>query len=160
MHHKGEPVPLVIHPALAKYNLKLGVADSADQDYDLSKEELTSSAVYPPMRLLRLENCLGYPHTISIESYNKGVTVQNVLRTMHEDLRMRIPPREFYKLSAEERAAIDAGFGERYTSEEELGKGPRRIDFLCGRDRLQILPILTSDGTLLPILTSQAAGSS
>jgi hypothetical protein len=144
---------------LTKYNLKLE-ADSADQDYDLPEEELTSSAVYPPMRLLKLENCLGYPHTISIEASDEGVTVQDVLRTIHEDLRTRIPTREFYKLSAEERAAIDAGFGERYTSEEELGKGPRRIDLLGGRDRLQILPILTSDGTLLPILTSQAAESS
>ena len=136
------------------------MTDSVYLDYDLPIEELTSSAVYPPMRLLILENCQGYSHIISIEDYDEVVTVLDVLRTIHEDLRTRIPTHEFYNLCAEERAAIDAAFGERYTSEEELGKGLRRIDLLGGRDRLQILPKLTFDDTLFPIVAPQAAESS
>ena len=61
------------------------MADSVDQDYGLPKEELTSSAVYPPMRLLKLENHQGYRHIVnidSIEASDEGVTVQGILRTI------------------------------------------------------------------------------
>ena len=129
------------------------MTESVDYDYDLPKEEITSPAVYPPMLSLKMENHQGYPQVISIkassDSGNVGVTVQDVLRTMHEDLRMPIPTHELSKLSVEEWAAIDAAFGERCTSEEELSNGPRRIDYLEGRDRLQILPTHSSEGGIL-----------
>ena len=133
------------------------MADSVDQDYDLPEEELNPPAVYPPMLLPRPENGNGYPHTINIGVSNEGVTVQDVLRAIHEDLRIPSSKRELNKLGVEELAAVRAAFKERCKSEEELSKGPHRIDYLGGRDRLQIFPKLTSDGTLLPILTLQAA---
>jgi hypothetical protein len=138
---------------LTKYLLKLEMTESIDHDYDLPKEEITSAAVNPPMLSLKLESHQGYPQIISIEasddSRSTGVTVQDVLRTIHEDLRMPFPRRELSKLGADERAGINAAFRERCKSEEELSKGPRRFDRLGGRDRLQILPRLSPDGSVL-----------
>jgi hypothetical protein len=129
------------------------MSESADHDYDLPKEEMTSPAVYPPMLSLKLESHQGYPQVISIEasgdSRGAGVTVQDVLRMVHEDLRIAFPRRELSKLDPEERAGINAAFRERCKSEEELSKGPRRMDRLGGRDRLQILPRLSPDGSVL-----------
>lgn len=154
-------MPVVLHPALTKYNLKLEMTESGDQDYDLPSEELTASAVYPPMVSLKLDNCQGYPHAISIEASNElrdvGVTVQDVVRTIHEDLRTPFSKRELSNLRAERRAEVRVAFKERCETEEERSKGPHRIDYLGGRDRLQILPRLTPDGTLLPISALQPA---
>ena len=136
------------------------MADSVDQDYDLPEEELTSPAVYPPMLSLKLENCDGYPHIVNIEVSNEGVTVQDVLRTIHEDLKTPLSKRELSDLRGERRSTVRMAFRERCETEGERSKGPHRIDYLGGRDRLQIFPKLTSDGTLLPILTSQAAEAS
>ena len=129
------------------------MSDSDDHEYDLPKEETTSPAVYPPILSLKLESHQGYPQVISIEasgdSQSTGVTVQDVLRTIHEDLRIPFSRRELSKLGVEERTGINAAFRERCKSEEELSKGPRRIDRLGGRDRLQILPRLSPDGSVL-----------
>lgn len=132
--------------------------DSPDHDYDIPKEDINSPAVHPPMLTLKLESHQGYPQIITVEASSEtqgiGVTVQEVLRTLREDLRMAFPRRELSKLGAEERAGINAAFRERCKSEEELSKGPRRIDHLGGRDRLQILPKLGPDGTeLIPTST-------
>jgi hypothetical protein len=144
---------------LTKYNLKLEMTESADHDYDLPKEEITSPAVFPPMVSLKLESRQGYPQVINIEAsgdtQGAGVTVKDVLRTIHEDLRMAFPTRELSKLGVEERAAVRAAFKERCKSEEELSKGPRRIDHLGGRDRLQILSKIPPDSALLPMPTLQ-----
>jgi hypothetical protein len=59
--------------------------------------------------------------------------------------------RELRDLGAEERAGIYAAFRERCKSEEELSRGPRRIDHLGSRDRLQILPKLAPE--LIPTFT-------
>ena len=132
--------------------------DSPDHDYDIPKEDINSPAVHPPMLTLKLESHQGYPQIITVEASSDtqgvGVTVQEVLRTLREDLRMAFPRRELSKLGAEERAGINAAFRERCKSEEELSKGPRRIDHLGGRDRLQILPKLGPDGIeLIPTST-------
>lgn len=58
--------------------------------------------------------------------------------------------REWTKLSAEDRAQVDTAFRDRCRTEEELGQGPCRIDYLRGRDRLQILPKLSPTGEMLP----------
>ncbi len=136
--------------------------DSSDHDYGLPKEEINSPAVYPPMLLLILESHQGYPQIITVEASSDtrgvGVTVQEVLRTLHEDLRVPFPRRELSKLGAEERAGINAAFRERCRSEEELSKGPRRVDHLGGRDRLQILPKFGPDGSeLIPTLPTLPA---
>jgi hypothetical protein len=128
------------------------MSDSDDHEYDLPKEELTSDAVYPPILSLKLESHQGYPQVISIEASGdsqRAVTVQDVLRTIHEDLTVPFSRRELSKLGVEERAGINAAFRERCKSEDELSKGPRRIDRLGGRDRLHILPRLSPDGTVL-----------
>ena len=161
-------MPLVIHPVLTKYNLKLEMNDSSDHDYDLPKEDMNSPAVYPPMVSLKLESHQGYPQMITAEASNDtqgvGITVQDVLRILHEDLRMPFPRRELSKLGVDDRARINAAFRERCKSEEELSKGPRRIDHLGGRDRLQILPKFGPDGrnlipTATPAPTPRAAES-
>lgn len=47
----------------------------------------------------------------SIDSQGIGVTVQDVLRTIHEDMRMPFPRRELSRLVVKERAGINAMFG-------------------------------------------------
>ena len=106
------------------------------------------------MHSLQLESYQGYPQLISVQASTNtpgiGVTVQDVLRTIHEDVRALSRRREWTRLSAEERAQVDAAFRERCRTEEELGQGPCRIDYLRGRDRLQILPKLSPSGEMLP----------
>jgi len=136
---------------LTKYNLKLEINDSSDHDFDLPEEETNAPAVYPPMLSLKLESHQGYPQVITAEassdSRSVGVTVQDVLRTIHEDLRAPFPRRELSKLGVEERARRNFAFRERCGTEEELSKGPLRIDHLGGRNKLQILPKYGPDGS-------------
>jgi len=152
---QGELVPLVLHPVLWKYFLKVDINNqSVDHDYDLPKEELNSPAVDPPMLSLMLENHQGYPQVVTVQatsdSQSVGVTVQDVLRATHEDVGTLIRRREWTRLNAEGRAAVEIAFRERCRTDEELGQGPCRVDFLCGRDSLQILPKLSPDGPVLP----------
>jgi hypothetical protein len=164
---KGEPIPLVLHPALAKYFIKLDISNQSGggdddlDDFGLPQEEITSSAVHPPVLSLKLENHQGYPQDIHIhpsgDPQSVGITVRDVLKTINEDARMISRRREWTKLNAEERIAVDAAFRERCTTEEELGHGPCRIDYLRGRDRLQVLPKLSPDGEMLPIPTLLSA---
>ncbi|KAI9510668.1 hypothetical protein F5148DRAFT_1333231 [Russula earlei] len=169
----GEPVPLVVHPVLAKYLLRLEFSNPDDHDYDLPKEETTSPAVAPPMLSLLLENHQGYPQAIRIQpsddSPGIGVTVQDVLRTLHEDLKKSLPRRQLGRLSDEERVIVNDSFKERCTTEEDLSKGPCRFDHLGVRNRLQILPKYPiDDESLLPTMLfpvesfddSKAAGPS
>jgi len=148
----GEPVPLDVHPVLTKYFLKLEINGPPDHDYDLQKEEITSPAVYPHTQSLKLEYFRGCPQVINIKAFSDprvGITVQDVLRKIHEDLRMPLRNHEFGLLGLEGRAAIRKAFEERCKIDEEHRKGPCRIDFLRGRDRLQILPKFPSDGALV-----------
>ena len=148
-----------MHPALEKYFLKIDIGNQsggADDDFDdlgLPQEELMSSAVHPPVLSLKLENYQGYPLDIhvhpSADSQSIGITVRDMLTTINEDARKISRRRERTKLNAEERIAVDAAFRERCTTEEELSHGPCRIDYLRGRDRLQVLPKLLPDGQML-----------
>ena len=154
--YKGGPVQLDIHwhPVLTKYLLRLEITESPDYDYDLPNEELTSPAVYPHTQMLRLEYFQGYPQVISVDassdSQGAGVTVQDVLRTINEDLRKPSSTREFGLFSRGDQMAIMDTFKKRCKSGEERTKGLYRIDYLRGRDRLQILPRHPLDGTSLP----------
>jgi len=152
----GELVPLVLHPVLSKYLLKLDTTyQSVKHDYDLPREEITSAASHPPMHSLKLVNHQGYPQLITVQASSDApgvwVTVQDVLRTIQEDVRTLSRRREWAKLSAEDRAQVDSAFRDRCRTEEELGQGPCRIDYLQGRDRLQILPKISPDGETLPV---------
>lgn len=111
----------------------------------LVKPVLTSLAVYAPTLSLNLENYQGYPQLITIETSGDfqcaGITVQDVLRTIHEGPRISLPRREIRKLGVEERVGINNAFGERRKGEEEeLGRSPRRSGHFGSWDRLQILP--------------------
>ena len=152
---QGELVPLILHPVLSKYLLKIDTNNqSVDHDYYLPKEELNSPAVHPPMLSLKLENHQGYPQPITVQatsdSQSIGVTVQDVLRAIHGDVRKLSHRREWTKLNAEERTMVDVALRERCKEDSELGQGPCRIDFLRGRDRLQVLPRVSPDGPMLP----------
>lgn len=107
------------------------------------------------MLSLTLESHQGYPQPIvvqaSSDSPSVGVTVQDVLSAMHEDMRKPSPRRTWSKLSDGERAVINASFKERSKTEEQLSKGPCQFDHLRGRDRLQIFPKLSPDGVLLTV---------
>jgi len=151
----GELVPLVLHPVLAKYLLKFDITTQpVEHDFDLPMEDITAPASDPPMHSLKLENHQGYPQLITAQASSNsptiGVTVQDVLRTIQEDVRMLSRRREWTKLSAEERAQVDTAFRDRCRTEEELGQGPCRVDYLRGRDRLQVLPKLSPEGEMLP----------
>jgi hypothetical protein len=140
---------------LAKYLLRFDITTQpVEHDFDLPTEEINSSASHPPMHSLKLENHQGYPQLITVQASSNspslGVTVQDVLRTIQEDVRMLSRRREWTKLSAEDRAQVDTAFRDRCRTEEELGQGPCRIDYLRGRDRLQILPKLSPTGEMLP----------
>ena len=147
-----------MHPALTKYFLTLEIdgSGSDDPEYGLPKEEMSSPAVHPPMPSLTLESHQGYPQLISVrpsdDSPGAGVTVIDVLRAIHEDMRKPSPRRAWSKLTNEERGVINDSFKERCKTEEQLSKGPCRFDHLHGRDRLLIFPKLSPDGTLLPPL--------
>jgi len=152
--YKGGPVQLDIHPVLTKYLLKLEITESPDYDYDLPNEEMTSPAVYPHMQTLRLEYFQGYPQVISLDassdSQGADVTVEDVLRTIHEDLSKPSLKRELGTFARGDQMAIRDMFRKRCKSEEERSKGLYRIDYLRGRDKLLILPRHPLDGTSLP----------
>jgi uncharacterized protein DUF6699 len=146
---------------LTKYLLKLDDLDT-DHDYNLPNEEITFSAVYPHIQSLKLEYFQGYPEVINIIASSNpriGITVQDVLRNIHKNLGMPIRDSEITSLSLEERAEINHAFKERYKTDEERRKGLCRIDFLCGRDRLRILPKFPTDGILGGAGTGRGRGS-
>lgn len=136
---------------MTKYFLKLEINGPLDHDYDLPKEDITSPAAYPRMQSLKLEYFRGCPQVIIKASGDPlvGITVEDVLRKIHEDLKMPIRNHEFSLFSLEERGAIRDTFEERCRVDEDRRKGPCRIDFLRGRDRLQVLPKFPSDGALV-----------
>ena len=140
-----------MHPVLSKDLLKLDITNqAAEHDYDLPREEITSPASYPPMHSLKLRNYQGYPQVITVkassDSPSIGITVQDVLRTIHEDVRTPLRRCEWADLSAKERGQVDAAFRERCRTDKELGQGPCRIDSLQGRYWLQIVPKLLPSG--------------
>jgi hypothetical protein len=149
-----------LHPALSKYFLKLDISNQPDHDFDLPKEEIDSPAMYPPMLSATLENHQGYSQPIRIHASNDslgiGITVQDVLTAISEDMRKPLRTRELTKLRAEEREGVDNSFRERCNTEEELGQGPCRIDYLHGRNKLHILSKVSPDGVihLPPVATS------
>jgi hypothetical protein len=145
---KGMSEPLILHPVLSKYLLKLDFNNQPDHDHGLPEEEICCSATHPPLPSLVLENRQGYPLPIVVQasgdSPDIGVTVRDVLRTIHEDGSKR--------LEAEERTTLDAAFEKRCKTKRELSQGPRRIDYLGSRDRLVIVPKHLLEGEMVPAL--------
>jgi hypothetical protein len=157
MATKGKPISFIVHPILTKEFLKLEFRKSVEPDYDFPKGDLTSPAVRPPVAVLVLENRQGYPERIRILASGSdpavGVTVEDVLGQIHEVLRKPSTKSLWGQLcNRRQKAQITASFRKRYKTEEERSKGLHAYDYLCGRDRLQILPEQASD--CLPPTTS------
>ncbi|KAH9171311.1 hypothetical protein EDB89DRAFT_1118176 [Lactarius sanguifluus] len=128
-----------------EYLLKLDIASQPpDYDFGLSSEDLLSSAVHPPVLTLVLEHKQGYPESIEVQASDKesgvGVTVKDVLKTLGTDLQLSSNHREWSRSSDETRRKVAAAFEDRARTEHERSRGLRRIDYLCGRNRLQIFP--------------------
>jgi len=104
------------------------------------------------MQSLKLEYFKGYPQVVNAIAPSNprvGITVQDVLKNIHKHLGAPIRDNEIISLSLEEQAEIKHAFKERCKTDEERRKGLYRIDFLCGRDRLRILPKFPSDRALV-----------
>jgi hypothetical protein len=154
---KDEPLPLIIHPVLMKYLLKIDITtQSVDHDFGLPAEEFLSSAVHPPVYELTLENDQGYPQHIEVRASDResspGVTVEDVLKTISTDLRKSSSQREWAALNEDTRREVEEAFEDRARTEEDRSGGLRRIDYLRGRNRLQIFPkhALPEDDEPLP----------
>jgi hypothetical protein len=142
---KDEPLPLIVHPVLMKYLLKFDIAtQSVDHDFGLPQEEFVSPAVHPPVYVLLLENNQGYPQNIEVHASDKesstGITVEDVLRTIGTELRKSSSQREWAALNEDTRREVEEAFEDRARTEEERSGGLRKIDYLRGRNRLQVFP--------------------
>jgi len=144
MTTKGKPISLIVHPILMERLLKLEFREFVDPDYGLPEEDLTSPAVRPPVPELVLENRQGYPQRIGISASggsSAAVTVEDVLDQIHEVLRRPSTKYLWDRICDKgQKTLITASFRKRNTTEEERGKGLYAYDYLCGRDRLQIVP--------------------
>ncbi len=156
---KGEPIPLIVHPVLMEYLLKLDITSRPpDYDFGLPAEDLLSSAVHPPVLVLILEHKQGYPQNIEVQASDKGsgvgVTVKDVLKTVGANLRLSSSHREWSGLNDDTRRKVEATFEDRARTEDERSRGLRRIDYLSGRNRLQIFPkhpLLEDHGITQPL---------
>ncbi|KAH9041180.1 hypothetical protein EDB84DRAFT_1474721 [Lactarius hengduanensis] len=139
-----EALPLIVHPVLSKYLLKFDISQPPDHDFGLPTEEYFSSAVHPPVHVLILENEQGLPQNIEVQASDKGsgigVTVEDVLKAIGADLRKSSSQREWAALNEDIRRLVEDAFEDRAQTEEERSGGLRRIDYLRGRNRLQVFP--------------------
>ncbi|KAH9008786.1 hypothetical protein EDB85DRAFT_1542853 [Lactarius pseudohatsudake] len=138
-----EALPLTVHPVLSKY-LKFDVSQPPDHDFGLSTEEYFSSAVHPPVYVLILDNEQGLPQNIEVRASDKGsgigVTVEDVLKAIGADLRKSFSQREWAALNEDIQSEVEFTFLNRARTEDARTNGPLRIDYLRGRNRLQIFP--------------------
>lgn len=147
-----------------KYLLKIDIATQpVDHDFGLPHEEFTSSAVHPPVHVLVLENEQGYPQNIEVHASDTessvGISVEDVLKTVGTDLRKSSSQREWAALNDDTRREVEEAFEDRARSEEDRSGGLRRIDYLRGRNRLQIFAkhALPEDEEILQPLPSARA---
>ena len=127
-----------------EYLLKFDIASqSLDHDFGLPTEAFLSSAVHPPVHILVLENEQGLPQNIEVQASDKGsglgVTVKDVLTTIGADLRKSSSQRELDALDEDTRREVEGAFKDRVRTENRAND-LRRIDYLRGRNRLQIFP--------------------
>lgn len=125
-----------------KYLLKFDITQPPDYNFGLPTEEFFSFAVHPPVQVLMLENEQGLPQNIEVQASDKrsGVTVEDVLKTIGADLRRPSSHQEWAALNEDVRREVEDAFEDRATTEEERSGGLCRIDYLRGRNRLQVFP--------------------
>ena len=91
-----------------------------------------------------LENEQDLPQHIEVQASDKGsgigVTVEDVLKAIGVDLWRPSSQREWSALNEDVRREVEDAFEDRATTEEERSGGLRRIDYLRGRNRLQVFP--------------------
>ena len=124
--------------------LEFDIAQPVDHDFGLPPEVFGSSAVHPPVHMLVLDNDQGYPRIINVLSSDEGsdigTTVEDVLKTISTDLRASSTQREWAALNEDRRREVEESFENRAKTEEDRSGGLHKIDFLCGRNRLQVFP--------------------
>ncbi|KAH9008537.1 hypothetical protein EDB83DRAFT_2456169 [Lactarius deliciosus] len=138
----GEQLPLIIHPVLMKYLLEFDIASQPlDYDFGLPTEELYSPAVHPPVHILVLENEQGLTQNIEVQPSGPGigVTVKDVLNMVGVYLRKSSSQHEWAALGEGTEREVQGPFEDQARTEERSGD-LRRIDYLHGRNRLQIFP--------------------
>jgi hypothetical protein len=85
-----------------------------------------------------LENEQGLPQNIEVQASDKrsgiGVTVEDVLKSIGADLRKTSSQCEWAALNEDVRREVEDA------AEEERSGGFKRIDYLRGRNRLQVFP--------------------
>lgn len=98
------------------------------------------------MHLLVLDNDQGYPRNINVraseDGSDVGITVEDVIRAISTDLRASSSQREWSALNEDRRGEVEETFENRARTEEDRSGGLRKIDYLRGRNRLQIFPKL------------------
>ena len=121
-----------------KYLLKFDITQPLDHDFGLPKEDFFSSAVYPPVHVLILENEQGLPQNIEVQASDKrsgiGVSVGDVLKAIGADLRKSSSQCEWAALNEDVRREVEDA------TEEEKSGCFKRISYLRGRNRLQVFP--------------------
>jgi hypothetical protein len=94
--------------------------------------------------VLVLDNDQGYPRNINVraseEGSEVGITVEDVVKTISADLRASSSQREWAALNEDRRREVEETFENRARTEEDRSGGLRKIDYLRGRNRLQIFP--------------------
>ena len=127
-----------------EYLLKFDIASQPlDHDFGLPTEVFLSSAVHPPVHILVLENEQGLSQNIEVQASDKGscfgVTVKDVLKTIGIDLRILSSRRELATFDEDTRREVEDSFKNRART-GGAASDLRRIDYLRGRNRLQIFP--------------------
>jgi len=113
--------------------------------------------------VLVLDNDQGYPRNINVHASDEGpdvgITVEDVLRTISTDLRASSSQREWAALNVDRRREVEETFENRARTEEDRSGGLRKVDYLRGRNRLQIFPKhpLPEDDEILQPLSSARA---
>ena len=127
-----------------EYFLKFDIASQPlDHDFGLPTEAILSSAVHPPVHMLVLENEQGLPQNIEVMASDNGsglgVTVKDVLITIGAELRIFSNRSEWVTLDEDTRREVEDSFKNR-AGTENTASDLQRVDYLRGRNRLQIFP--------------------
>lgn len=132
-----------MHPVLTEYLLKLDITtQSHDFDFGLLAKDLLSSAVHPPALTQIPKHKQPYQQNIEVQVSDKGsgirLTVEDVLKTVGANLRLSSCHRKWSGLDNDGHREVEASFEDRARTEDERNSGIRHVDFLGGRNRLQV----------------------
>ena len=88
-----------------------------------------------------------------------GITVEDVLRAVGTDVRKSSSQREWAALNDDTRREVEEAFEDRARTEEDRSGGLRKIDYLRGRNRLEVLakhPALEDEEDVPQVLPARA----